>query len=59
MEPGVITKTLVRIEGELLKPIEVMKRYRRYLKLGAFIGARTRVSSGRILEPGTIVQDKG
>jgi len=56
IEPNVTTKTLMHLEKDVVKPIEIVKKQRRYLKLGAFIGARTRVPIGKVLEPGSIVE---
>ncbi|MEL9991568.1 MAG: NDP-sugar synthase [Thermoproteus sp.] len=50
LEPGVITKSVLREGRGKLKPIEV--RGREFYKLGALIGRGTRVEAGALLEPG-------
>ena len=55
IEPNVITKTLVQFEEGIVKPIEIIRKHQRYLKLGAFIGTKIRVKTGSILEPGIFI----
>lgn len=50
VEPGVLTKSVLREGRERLKPIEV--RGRELYKLGALIGKGARIEAGSILKPG-------
>ena len=50
VEPGVLTKSVLREGRDRLKPIEV--RGRELYKLGALIGRGERVEAGAVLEPG-------
>lgn len=54
IEPNVITLTLLRSVKE--KPIIVKRRGQEYAKLGAFIGASSRVRAGTVLEAGTLIR---
>lgn len=56
IEPNVTTLTLLKSIKE--KPIIVKRRGQEYAKLGAFIGANSRVRVGTILEAGTLVKKK-
>ncbi|OYT51055.1 MAG: hypothetical protein B6U73_02715 [Desulfurococcales archaeon ex4484_204] len=53
VEPSVITKLLVKPEAEGIKAIREVKRRRKYYKIGAFIGRGARVTTCRVIEPGT------
>lgn len=57
VEPNVITKTILREEmiTGAEKPIEVVKRYAKYFKLGSFIGRGARVRAGSVLEAGSFI----
>ena len=54
IEPNVITMTLLK--NTSIRPIVVKRRGHEYSKLGAFIGARSRVKVGSILQPGTLIK---
>jgi len=54
IEPNVTTMTLLKNTG--IRPIVVKRRGQEYSKLGAFIGARSRVKVGSVLSPGTLVK---
>ncbi len=56
IEPNVITLTLIK--GGKEKPIIVKRRGQEYAKLGAFIGAGSRVKVGSILRAGTFIKRK-
>ncbi len=54
IEPNVTTMTLLK--NTSIRPIIVRKRGHEYSKLGAFIGAKSRVRVGSVLSPGTLVK---
>ncbi len=54
IEPNVTTMTLLR--NTSIRPIVVKRRGHEYSKLGAFIGAKSRVKVGSVLSPGTLVK---
>ncbi|RLE56712.1 MAG: hypothetical protein DRJ40_04785 [Thermoprotei archaeon] len=56
IEPNVVTKVIMKERIWKERPIEVVRRGRKIMKLGSYIGKGARVPAGKVLEPGAVVE---
>lgn len=52
IEPGVITLNILPEEIKIARSFKITRRGREYVKIGAVIGADTRINAYRVLKPG-------